>query len=332
MDNLHDYISVILKNAIESMLITVITDENANIIYLSRSYRDLLGISNDEALGKPILDIIPNSRIPFVLKSGMETIGDIFRMTNGTVGICNRVFIRDDNNKILGVLSTFIIGIDQLAELNSRIKELEKENVKYKREVHNLRMYKYSIDSIISKSDAIQKLKTTITKIARSPISVLITGETGTGKELFANAVHMLSERADNKYVKINCAAIPKELLESELFGYEDGAFSGAHKGGKIGKFELANNGTILLDEIGEMPLSLQSKLLRVLQEQEIERIGSLKTIKLNVRVICSTNQNIEEQVKNGSFREDLYYRINVMELKIPPLRERYEDIPNPWV
>lgn len=138
----------------------------------------------------------------------------------------------------------------------------------------------------------------------------------------------MLSERADNKYVKINCAAIPKELLESELFGYEEGAFSGAQKGGKIGKFELANNGTILLDEIGEMPLSLQSKLLRVLQEQEIERIGSLKTIKLNVRVICSTNQNIEEQVKSGSFREDLYYRINVMELKIPPLRERYEDIP----
>jgi transcriptional regulator with PAS, ATPase and Fis domain len=328
MSNLQDYISEILKNAIDSMYCTVITDEKANIVYLSKSYRHLLGVSNDFALGKPITDIIPNSRIPHVLRSGTETIGDIFQLKNGMLSVCNKVFIRDEHDKIIGVLSNATIGLDQVDELNNRIKKLEAENTRYKREVQKLKMSKYSIESIISTSDTMKNIKTVITKIANSPISVLITGETGTGKELFANAIHMLSGRADSKYVKINCAAIPKELLESELFGYEDGAFSGALKGGKIGKFELANNGTILLDEIGEMPMALQSKLLRVLQEQEIERVGSLKPIKLNVRVICATNQNIEEQVKSGKFREDLYYRINVMELKIPPLRDRLVDIP----
>lgn len=328
MSNLREYISEILINAIESMYYTVITDENANIVYLSKSYRQLLGVTNDSVLGKPIVDIIPNSRIPYVLKTGVEIIGDIFQLKNGTLAVCNRVFVRDKNDKVIGVLSNATIGLDQVDELNNRIKNLESENIKYKKEVRKLKMNRYSIDSIISKSDAVQKLKTITTKIANSPISVLITGETGTGKELFANAVHMLSDRAENKFIKINCAAIPKELLESELFGYENGAFSGALKGGKIGKFELANNGTILLDEVGELPLDLQSKLLRVLQEQELERIGSLKTIKLDVRVICATNQNIEEQVKTGKFREDLYYRINVMELKIPPLRDRLEDIP----
>ncbi len=139
--------------------------------------------------------------------------------------------------------------------------------------------------------------------------------------------MHKLSSRSHENFVKINCAAIPKDLLESELFGYEPGSFSGANKNGKMGKFELANNGTLLLDEIGEMPLSLQSKLLRVLQEGELERIGGLKTIKLNVRIICSTNSNLEEQVENGLFRRDLYYRINVVEINLPSLRERLDDI-----
>jgi transcriptional regulator with PAS, ATPase and Fis domain len=155
----------------------------------------------------------------------------------------------------------------------------------------------------------------------------LITGETGTGKEVFANAIHSLSDRSDKKFVKINCAAIPKELIESELFGYAPGSFSGALKNGKIGKFEYANGGTILLDELGEMPIALQSKLLRVLEEREIERIGDNKTIPLDVRILCSTNRDLKEMVENGKFREDLYYRINVIELNIPPLKKRLEDI-----
>ncbi len=173
-----------------------------------------------------------------------------------------------------------------------------------------------------------QKIKATIEKVADSNLAVLITGETGTGKEVFANAVHQLSNRRYGNFIKVNCAAIPKDLLESELFGYNEGAFSGASKGGKVGKFEQANNGTILLDEIGELPLPLQSKLLRILQEHEIERIGGVKPVSLDVRIICCTNQNIEQMISEGKFRQDLYYRINTVELTIPPLRDRLIDIP----
>jgi transcriptional regulator with PAS, ATPase and Fis domain len=171
-------------------------------------------------------------------------------------------------------------------------------------------------------------IKETIQRFAESDLTFLITGDTGTGKEVFANAIHELSKRRNKNFVKINCAAIPKDLLESELFGYEPGSFSGALKEGKVGKFEHANGGTLLLDEIGEMPLSLQSKLLRVLQERELERVGGLKSIKLDVRIICSTNQNIEKLIEKGEFRRDLFYRINVVEINIPALRDRLDDIP----
>ena len=175
---------------------------------------------------------------------------------------------------------------------------------------------------------AMQAALAQLEQAAHSDVNVLLLGETGVGKEVFARAIHQSSGRSLQSYVKINCAAIPGTLLESELFGYADGAFSGAAKGGKIGKFELANHGTLLLDEIGEMPLDLQSKLLRVLQEKEIERVGGIKSVEVDVRIICCTNQNLEKMVQEGRFREDLYYRINVVELNIPPLRERLEDIP----
>jgi transcriptional regulator with PAS, ATPase and Fis domain len=164
--------------------------------------------------------------------------------------------------------------------------------------------------------------------VADSNLAILITGETGTGKEVFANAVHQLSNRRYGNFIKVNCAAIPKDLLESELFGYSEGAFSGASKGGKVGKFEQANNGTILLDEIGELPMPLQSKLLRIIQERELEKIGGIKPMSLDVRLICCTNQNVEQMIAEGKFRQDLYYRINTIELNIPPLRDRLVDFP----
>ena len=157
---------------------------------------------------------------------------------------------------------------------------------------------------------------------------MLILGESGTGKEMFAQAIHRASYRKSKAFVPINCAAIPKELLESELFGYEGGAFTGARKEGKPGKFELANGGTIFLDEIGSMPLEMQAKLLRVLEERKFERVGGNNKIQLDARIIAATNENIEEAVKKGQFREDLYYRLNVITLDIPPLRERIDDIP----
>ena len=183
------------------------------------------------------------------------------------------------------------------------------------------------LEDIISKSEKMSKLKEKIRKIAKTQSTVLITGESGTGKELIARAIHNCSDRAKQPFIAINCGAIPENLLESELFGYVKGAFSGASNEGRVGKFELANNGVIFLDEIGEMPFFLQVKLLRVLQERTIVRIGSNKLINLNIRVIAATNKNLLKLVKEGKFREDLYYRLNVIPLKVPALRERQEDI-----
>ncbi|MCK9918298.1 sigma 54-interacting transcriptional regulator, partial [Microbacteriaceae bacterium K1510] len=173
-----------------------------------------------------------------------------------------------------------------------------------------------------------QKQKELAQKVAKSDTTILITGESGTGKELFAHAIHAASRREMGPFIRVNCAAIPDTLLESELFGYEEGAFTGAVRKGKKGKFELADRGTILLDEIGDMPLPLQAKLLRVLQEKEVERVGSTRPMSIDVRVIASTNRDLAGRIKEGTFREDLYYRLNVVNISIPPLRERPEDLP----
>lgn len=184
-----------------------------------------------------------------------------------------------------------------------------------------------SFDDIKGDSEAMRGLKDTARRIARSSSTVLLTGETGTGKELLARAIHYHSDRRDSPFVAINCAGIPECLLESELFGYEEGAFTGARKGGKPGRFELAQGGTLFLDEIGDMPLHLQSKLLRVLQERAIQRVGGTGLIPIDVRLIAATNKNIEDMVEQGTFRRDLYYRINVIPLSVPPLRERPGDV-----
>ena len=183
------------------------------------------------------------------------------------------------------------------------------------------------INSIIGESEAIMEIKNKIKKISNSSSSVLITGDSGTGKEVVARAIHELGNRSDKPFIAINCAAIPEPLLESELFGYVKGAFSGASSSGRIGKFELANGGIIFLDEIGDMPLQLQVKILRVLQERKVSKIGSNKMIDLDIRVIAATNKNINKLIKENKFREDLYYRLNVIPIEIPDLKERKEDI-----
>jgi transcriptional regulator with PAS, ATPase and Fis domain len=185
----------------------------------------------------------------------------------------------------------------------------------------------YGLDNILGNSDSINLLKQQVQRVARSNSTVLIRGESGTGKELFARAIHAESQRNQGPFVGINCAAIPETLLESELFGYEEGSFTGAKKGGKLGKFELAQQGTLFLDEIGDMPLHLQVKLLRVLEERSFERIGGISPVKLEARLITATNRDLESMVKRGEFREDLYYRLNVIPFFIPPLRNRAEDI-----
>ncbi|MGL5329102.1 MAG: sigma-54 interaction domain-containing protein, partial [Peptostreptococcaceae bacterium] len=188
--------------------------------------------------------------------------------------------------------------------------------------------YKIILDNIIGESENIKHVKKEAFIASKSSSTVLITGESGTGKELFARAIHNHSDRCENPFIAVNCAAIPDNLLESELFGYEEGAFSGAKKGGKLGKFELAHKGTIFLDEIGDMSLHLQAKLLRVLQEKEVDKIGGKSNVYIDVRIIAATNKDLEDMVQKGSFREDLYYRLNVIPIHLPSLKERKDDIP----
>jgi len=322
-------INDLLNLVVDSLYLSIVIDEMETIRYISRAYADIIGLSTEDIIGVPIEKVIPNTRLKNVIKTGHAELGQIFIMRNGTPTICNRFPIRDKDGKIRGALSTATFyDIDKVAHLKAEIDKLRKENQIYQRQLAALKQIPFPIDSVIGNSSYIQKIKATIEKAADSHLSVLITGETGTGKEVFANAVHQLSNRRYGNFIKVNCAAIPKDLLESELFGYSEGAFSGASKGGKVGKFEQANNGTILLDEIGELPLPLQSKLLRILQEHKLERIGSIKSIQLDIRIICCTNQNIEQMINEGRFRQDLYYRINTVELNIPPLRDRLTDIP----
>jgi transcriptional regulator with PAS, ATPase and Fis domain len=318
----------ILYYALKSTYYTIITDDKGLVVFLSKNYQELLNLKENAFLGKPVKDVIENSEIPRVIRTRKEEIGHLFKLKDGQTVVCNRIPIIE-NGILYGVISSAsFYNLDEFSALNCQIEKLQKENAKYKKKITELySKQQYSINEVIGNSTKIMNIKDIIQRFANSNLTFLITGETGTGKEVFANAIHKLSNRRNENYVKINCAAIPKDLLESELFGYEPGSFSGSSKSGKIGKFELANHGTLLLDEIGEMPLALQSKLLRVIQEGELERIGGLKTIKLDVRIICCTNQNIEEQVEKGLFRRDLFYRINVVEINLPPLRNRLEDI-----
>ncbi|MHB8843374.1 MAG: sigma-54-dependent transcriptional regulator [Nitrospirota bacterium] len=204
-----------------------------------------------------------------------------------------------------------------------KMRRLERENVELRVEVTD----RYSFDSIIGSSAAMKEVLALAGRVAASDASVLITGESGTGKELLAKGVHFNSRRADGAFVAVNCAAIPEALIESELFGHTKGSFTGAVRD-KEGKFELADGGTLFLDEIGDLRIDLQAKILRALQEREIDRVGGGKPVSVDVRVIAATNKDIEREVKEGTFREDLYYRLNVITLRIPPLRERKEDIP----
>ncbi|MHC6178900.1 sigma 54-interacting transcriptional regulator [Clostridium sp. JNZ X4-2] len=292
------------------------TDENNIIQVYNPMAEKIMGISKDNVIGKPVDKTIENTRLDKIIITKNEEINQIQRI-NGQTILTNRVPLVI-GGQFKGAVATF-----------QDIKSIQNSEHKVRREIYTKGLVaKYTFDDIKGKSRAIKDCITLAEKYARSDFTVLITGESGTGKELFVNSIHNESRRKNEAFVAVNCAALPENLLESELFGYEEGAFTGAKKGGKIGLFELAHNGTIFLDEIAEMPRSLQSRFLRVIQEKEVMRIGSDKIIPINVRIISATNKNLWEEVLKKSFREDLYYRLSVLELNIPPLRDRRKDIP----
>jgi transcriptional regulator with PAS, ATPase and Fis domain len=231
----------------------------------------------------------------------------------------------DESGEVLFVI-TVIRDVTEFIKLREKLEALENDKEIYLNELKYLRESQMQTD-LVGKAEGVEKIRNIIKQVAKTDVAVLITGETGSGKEVVAREIYKNSIRKNGPYIKVNCAAIPEALLESELFGYEKGAFTGAQNKNKLGLFQMATGGTILLDEIGEMPLKLQSKLLRVLQEKEITRVGGANSIKVDVRVIAATNQNLQEQIKKGVFREDLYYRLNVFPISLLPLRERREDI-----
>ncbi|WP_257346692.1 sigma 54-interacting transcriptional regulator [Pseudalkalibacillus decolorationis] len=256
----------------------------------------------------------------------LATVGFPIIKKNKPVGVIGFIGFTSRQKKMIvehsGSLSKYLQNISTLFE-----NKLSLEDCQF-HEQAPVPPKSYTFDSIIGTNAKFQSLIEKARKISKSPSSVLIRGENGTGKELLAQAIHYGRTGINKPFISVNCGAIPEHLLESELFGYDGGAFTGAKRQGKEGKFELANNGTIFLDEIGDLPLSMQSKLLRVLQEKYIERIGGNQIIPLDVRVIAATNKDLESMVKKGTFREDLYYRINVIPLHVMPLRERRDDIP----
>ena len=302
----------------------VVVNKEGIIQMMSKAYKEFLNEPDPE--GKHVTEVIENTRLHKVLETGTREVGEI-QETRGNRMIAMRVPIIKDGKVVGAVGKTMFKDIGDFVSLSKKIDILEKELEYYKKELDGERVAKYSLKNITGNSEGIKKVKRMAIKVAQTNSNVLITGESGTGKELFAHAIHNASNRKVGPFVKINCAAIPADLLESELFGYEEGAFTGAKKGGKKGKFQLANGGTILLDEIGDMHLNMQAKLLRVLQEKELERVGGNIVQDIDVRIIASTNKDLEKLVKENNFREDLYYRLNVVTIKLPPLRDRREDI-----
>ena len=319
--------ALLLKTLMETTDDPIVYVNNGGYIeLLSKPYAEFLGIEVEEAVGKHITQVIENTRMHIVVKTGIAEFEDVQEI-NGKKMIATRIPV-SLNGKVVGAVGKVLFrDIDELKVLYNKVSRIEKELTLYKNEFKASNKAKYNLNNIIGNSKSIDELKKFTKKIGQSNSNVLILGESGTGKELFAHSIHQNSKRVNSPFIKVNCGAIPYELLESELFGYEEGSFTGAKKGGKIGKFKAADGGTIFLDEIGDLPMNMQVKLLRVIQDKEIEKIGSNNSEEIDVRIIAATNKNLEKMVKEEMFRLDLYYRLNVVNIKIPPLNKRIEDI-----
>ncbi|HHY26766.1 MAG TPA: sigma 54-interacting transcriptional regulator [Desulfitobacterium dehalogenans] len=306
-----------------------VVNRQGRVVFMNDYYSQSMECSSEVLMGLPLQKHVPFSKIAEILRIGkprlqidIEYRGKVFLLSESpivsrgqTIGGISKVLSREE-----------IEGQD-FRSLTQRVQVLENKLLFYKEELLELRSQRSPLDEIQGKSSEMLKLKQVVERVAQHDANVLITGESGTGKGLVAQTIHQLSPRKEEPFIKINCAAIPESLLESELFGYEEGAFTGALKGGKPGKFELAQGGTIFLDEIGDMPLTMQAKILRVLQEKSFERIGGSKTLTVNVRIIAATHRNLVKLIDEGQFRLDLYYRIAVISMDLPPLRKRPLDI-----
>ncbi|WP_246206655.1 sigma-54-dependent Fis family transcriptional regulator [Virgibacillus ihumii] len=322
-----EILNVILDSAYEG--ITVV-DEEGLIVEFNDAYSRFMGIEKQDVIGRDVQEVIDNTNLHNTVKTGMPERGAL-QYIQGQAMIVHRIPIWK-NDRVVGAIGMLIFeGVTELFKIYERLQQKTNQQFPKKKSTTVSEPREsdlVTLDQIIGVSETTSELKHIARKVAKTNATVLITGESGTGKEMYAQSIHHLSPFADGHFISVNCGAIPEHLFESELFGYEEGAFTGAKKGGKPGRFELAQNGTLFLDEIGEMPLLMQIKLLRILQEKKFERVGGTRKYKMNTRIIAATNRDLKKMVEAGNFREDLFYRINVIELPITPLRNRVKDIP----
>lgn len=318
-----ELIESLIDNPFESLLLV---DADGIVRFVNKSYEQNYSRSRENSIGRLITELAPESMLPEVLKTGRVIISQSKILEDSQIVV--RFPLRKDG-KLIGALAKVIFAPPKsLQDFARKISLLEKDLEAYKKDFRRKYSSLYTFDDIIGESCALLRAKELAKQCAQSEAPVLILGESGSGKELFAHAIHSASERWKHPFISINCSTIPNELIESELFGYEGGSFTGSLNKGRSGKFEMANKGSIHLDEIGDMPYQMQSKLLRVLQEGEIEKIGQRKPQHVDFRLICTTNRPLEHMVDKGVFRLDLFYRINVIIIPVPPLREIREDIP----
>ena len=309
-----------------------ITDGQGIVIRLNKAYERITGIKADEVLGRSMADLVQdgvyNESVTVLVMESLKsmTINQIVKRSNKHILVTgNPIF--DEQGNLFRVV-TNVRDVTELNNLEQKLSKTKEERRKYQAELSHLRSLQVNDSDLVYRSRAIARVLELAGKVADVNSNVLITGESGTGKELVAKYIHRRGKGDQKPFIRVNCGAIPDNLMESELFGYEAGAFTGAKKEGKPGLFELANCGTLFLDEIGELPLFLQVKLLRALQDRTITRVGGISPIKVDVRIVAATHRNLDQMVKTGTFREDLYYRLMVVPIQIPPLRERKEDIP----
>ena len=303
------------RGIVEHVFEGIITVDGDNVIRtFNPTAERILGRRREDCVGQPVRSALPEGRLTAILSGSQQHTNEIVRI-NGNNCVLNSAPMRVEGAR-LGTLVTFQEA-QAITNAESRLRDRLRERG---------HLAKYHFADILGDSRAIRAAIHQARRFAQVDSSILLMGETGTGKELFAQSIHNESERATGPFVAVNCAAIPENLMESELFGYEAGAFTGANKGGKAGLFEAAHEGTIFLDEVGEIPIALQSRLLRVIQEREVRRVGANRMIPINVRIICATNRDLREMIRQNRFREDLYYRLKVLSIQLPSLREREGD------
>ncbi|MRD47362.1 sigma-54-dependent Fis family transcriptional regulator [Caenimonas koreensis] len=320
----------LFANASEGMMLV---DRHARVVWINDQYKRFLpalGFDRvEDFVGHPVSEVVQNTQMDRVIRTGKPILIDLLSNRAGTF-VVSRIPLRDETGQVIGALGIVLFDHPEttLQPFIQKFAALQRDLEDARRELASQRRTKYTLASFVGSSAPAVEVKRQARRAAMSSSPVLLLGETGTGKELLAQAIHAASSRANGPMVSVNIAAVPDTLLEAEFFGFAPGAFTGADRKGREGKFKLADGGTLFLDEIGDMPQALQPKLLRALQEGEIEPLGSNKVIPFNARVIAATSRDLGQLVREGKFREDLYYRLNVLPVRVPPLRERRDDIP----